>query len=241
MPQPTLADPRVRAALARFRPDPSWKRHVATPFVVLACRILVQGLNRLEMSGRERFEHALALDRPLLTFSNHTSLFDDPWLVATFSSWRWSRARWCATDALNFFDDPLTARFFSFGKGVPIVRGAGLDQPGMHFLVDRLRRGDWVHIFPEGGRSRTPGELALPLKSGLAHLVRDTRPVLLPFHHRGMADILPIGSHIPRVGKRVELVFGEALDTAEGLADEPPDTITAWATRQLVALQAEGR
>ena len=210
-----------------------------TPVVVGLCRLIVEGLNDLEMVNREAFDAARASGRPLLTFSNHVSLFDDPWLVASFAGWQWGSARWCATDALNFFSNPVSARFFSFGRGVPIVRGAGLDQPGMTFLMERLRSvGEWVHIFPEGGRSRDPQHLRVPLKSGIGHLAARTRPLLLPFHHTGMERVLPIGSRVPRVGHPIRLVFGEAVDAATTLAHLGPDSITAWAQDQLLTLEA---
>lgn len=229
------------AAVARFSPEPSLAKRLGTPLVVHACRALVARLNHLETFDEHHFHRARALDRPLLTFSNHVSLFDDPWLVATFAPTTWDDNRWCATDALNFFSNPITARFFSFGRGVPIVRGAGLDQPGFDFLAARLNDGDWVHIFPEGGRSRDPGNLRTPLKAGIGHLVARTRPLLLPFHHTGMGDILPIGARLPRVGKRVRLRFGEVHDSDSGLADGSPAEITAWAEARLLELEALNR
>lgn len=36
---------------------------------------------------------------------------------------------------------------------LPIDRGAGLQQQGMQAAQERLSRGDWVHVFPEGTRS----------------------------------------------------------------------------------------
>ena len=235
----TPPDPtRVRAALGRFRPQRSIRRRMLAPVVVSLCRVLIEGLNKLETHNKAAFTAAHDAGRPLITFSNHVSLFDDPWLVATFSGFDWDRARWCATDAINFFDHPLAARFFSAGKGVPIVRGAGLDQLGMHFLEDRLNDGDWVHIFPEGGRSRDPRQLR-PLKSGMGHLIERTRPLLVPFHHRGMENILPIGTVVPRIGQRVQLRFGDVTDSNDGLADQGREAITAWAERQLLDLQGQ--
>ena len=38
---------------------------------------------------------------------------------------------------------------------LPVERGAGLSQFGMRVAQGRLAAGDWVHIFPEGTRSRT--------------------------------------------------------------------------------------
>lgn len=231
-----LDTPAVRAALARFRPQRSIRRRMLAPVVVELCKILIQRLNHLESHNVEAFERAHALDRPLLTFSNHTSLFDDPWLVATFSGRNWDQARWCAIDALNFFSNPLSARFFSAGKGVPIVRGAGIEQPGMSFLEERLREGEWVNIFPEGTRSRDPRNLA-QLKTGMATLIKRTRPVLLPFHHTGMEKVLPIGTRWPRFGNQIRLKFGESVDSDDGLADQSEEAITAWAEAQLLALQ----
>lgn len=233
----------ARAAVARFDPTPrrpyQWVANVAA----FASRALMRRLNTLEVLGQERLEEARRLQGPghgLLTFANHAALFDDPWLTACIGGHDWPSMRWVAVDAENFFGTPLKARFFNIGKAVPIVRGAGLDQPGMDFLVERLRAGDWVHVFPEGTRSREPdGRLRRPLKTGMAHLLRHARPLLLGFHHRGMHEVLPIGARFPRFGKRVTLRFGEVRDSRDGLAGESTPAIMAWVEAELLALEAE--
>lgn len=211
--------------------------------MALASRTLMLRGNRV------RFEHADRLDaaqrrpsgRGLLTFSNHTSLFDDPLLIACLAPARWHEMRWIAADALNFFGSPLRAFVFNGGKCVPLARGTGIDQPGMAFLARKLADGDWVHVFPEGGRSRDPdGRLRLPFKAGMAHLVKASSPLLLPFHHHGMADVLPIGAVLPRLGKQVTVRFGTAHDSATGLAGQSVQAITRWAEAQLQSLESAG-
>ena len=197
----------------------------------------IMGLNRVVLHGAERFEQARRSERGLLTFSNHVSLFDDPLLTACFSRARFRDVRWIAADALNFFGDPLRAALFNTGRAVPIVRGVGVEQPGMRFLTQRLRAGDWVHVFPEGGRTRDPqADLRRPFKQGMAHLIHSAHPLLLPFRHRGMHDVLPIGARLPRTGRPVDVRFGAITDSRETLAAQDVEAITRWAEDTLSAL-----
>ncbi len=201
----------------------------------------MQRWNTVVFEGSERLEQARSERGPgrgLLTYSNHVSLFDDPLLIACLAEPRWEDMRWIAADALNFFGSPLRGWIFNGGKAVPIVRGVGLDQPGMAFLAERLALGDWVHVFPEGGRSRDAGaRLRLPFKAGVAHLVRASRPVLLGFHHRGMDAVLPIGARFPRRGQTVHVRFGEIRDSAVDFDGWDLDAITRAVERDLQALE----
>lgn len=228
-----------RAAVARFRPSGGLPAAAVVSAVAWSSRLLMRVGNHVDVDGAERLAAARASSRGLLTFSNHVSLFDDPWLTACLTHHSGPGLRWIAADALNFFANPLSAWVFSAGRCVPIVRGVGLDQPGMHFLADRLRAGDWVHVFPEGGRTRRDGaQLQTPFKPGLAWLTAASRPVLLPFVHRGMGSVLPVGARLPRLGVRVRVLVGDAVDAAAGLADEAPGAITAWAEQALATLAA---
>jgi monolysocardiolipin acyltransferase len=181
--------------------------------VIRFSRYVMTRMNRLEIDGRERLESLLAhRSGGLITYSNHVSILDDPLLVSNFRLPAYRQIRWIAADALNFFGNSPSAWLFTAGKAVPIMRGAGLDQPGFHFLRERLMEGAWVHIFPEGGRTRDPAALMQPsFKLGLAALMLDTSPVVLPFYHFGMHEVLPLGSKIPRRGHSVRLLVGEPL------------------------------
>lgn len=231
-------DPRCRAAVARFVPGESRFRRLLAGLVSVLCQAVMRGGNRLRILGGECLPQARATGRGLLTFSNHVALFDDPLLTACMDYGDWHGMRWIAADAVNFFGGSLRSVLFNAGKCVPVVRGAGWEQPGMDFLAERLRLGDWVHVFPEGGRTRVPGaRLQRPFKPGMARLIRASRPLLLPFHHLGMEAVMPLGAWFPRLGKPVRVHFGELVDSAEGLAERTLEEITAWAEEVLGAME----
>jgi len=209
----------------------------------------MRGLNRLTFDGRDRWESAFAsTDAGVLSFSNHVSLFDDPLLISNLGQTRYSQVRWIPADHLNFFGSRLKGLLFSCGKCVPIIRGGGLEQPGFSFLLERLRAGDWVHIFPEGGRTRDPGALLrTPFKTGIGRLLVEAQPIAMPFYHRGMHEILPIGSRLPRWGKEVDVLFGDATRIDDAWihqlapdADTPAarwQQVTSWAEATLTTLE----
>ena len=213
---------RERAALARWRPGQRWYHPLMSVLVVRLSKLIMNSLNTMTIEGVERFE-ALAErgGRGLLTFSNYVSLFDDPLIVSNFSLPRYKSIRWIAADAINFFGSPFKSWVFTAGKAVPIVRGSGLEQPGLAFLEDRLGEGAWVHIFPEGGRTRDPRALmSHPFKSGIGRLMTEAQPNALPFYHYGMHEILPVGAKLPRRGRTVRVLFGDAIDCNDGLLHE---------------------
>ena len=110
----------------------------------------------------------------------------------------------------------------------------------MRFLADRLRAGEWVHVFPEGGRTRDPSaKLRMPFKRGLAELIRAAQPLALPFHHSGMERVLPIGQRWPSVGHTVQIRFAEAIDTAQELANHSAEALTRWAEERLLELERQ--
>lgn len=61
-----------------------------------------------------------------------------------------------------------------------------------------------MHIFPEGTRSRD-GQMG-PVRKGVGRLVAacaDARPVIVPFVHSGMQEVLPKGSLLPKANREV--------------------------------------
>jgi monolysocardiolipin acyltransferase len=241
-------------ALSRWRsPSNNLYNRALAVGVIATSRLIMRVMNRLKIENEDVFDETQATrgERGLLSFSNHVSIFDDPLLIANLKLGPYAKIRWIAADALNFFGSPLKAHIFNAGKAVPIVRGAGIDQPGFFFLRDRLKEGGWVHIFPEGGRTRDPlHRLSAPFRAGVGRLIAEANPIALPIYHYGMHQVLPRGAKLPRFGKRVRMVIGEPIDFSEGGSDEsvgaselrPAEVWEALTTRCYEALrQMESR
>jgi monolysocardiolipin acyltransferase len=248
-PIPTTSE-EMHHAIRHWIPEERWYKPVVCRIVVGMSRFIMTSMNRLEFIHRDRWEAAFAHEgRGVLTFSNHVSLFDDPLLISNLGATRYDEVRWIPADHRNFFSSAMKGALFSCGKCVPIIRGAGLEQPGFDFLLERLRAGDWVHIFPEGGRTReADARLRTPFKIGIGRLLAEAHPIAIPFYHRGMHDVLPIGASRPRAGNEVAVHFGEptgidegwmhSLAPAESSPTEQWQAATDWAQGRLEDLES---
>ncbi|EEF49883.1 taz protein, putative [Ricinus communis] len=193
---------------------------VAVPLIGNMCYVFMNGLNRVQVYGLEKLHDALLhrpRNKPLLTVSNHVASVDDPFVIASLlppgvlmdaQNLRWTL---CATD--RCFRNPVTSAFFRSVKVLPVSRGDGIYQKGMDMAIAKLNSGGWVHIFPEGSRSRDGGKTMGSSKRGVGRLIldADTVPMVIPFVHTGMQEIMPIGAKFPRIGKTVTVLVGDPI------------------------------
>ncbi|XP_063702029.1 tafazzin isoform X2 [Culicoides brevitarsis] len=153
---------------------------------------------------------------PLLTVSNHHSCFDDPGMWGLFPlriALNTNKIRWSLAAHDICFTQRLHSWFFMMGKCIPVVRGAGVYQPAIDLCIDKLSRGEWVHVFPEGKVNMT--KETLRLKWGVGRMVYESAvvPLVIPIWHIGMDEILPNEPpYYFRFGKTVTYNFGQPID-----------------------------
>lgn len=190
---------------------------------------LILSLNKVELKGWDRLIKAIE-DRPkgvpLITYCNHTSTVDDPLLFGLLPtklllSHNQGKMRWSLGAKEILFINPLFSSFFSAGKVLPIERGAGLFQPSMLECHSLLKKGDWIHIFPEGQIYPHSSQLG-PFKWGIGHLIRgclNQNPIILPIRHKGLEDLKPLKKFF-RFGTHIKVKVGDAIPL-QSLPSEP--------------------
>ncbi|XP_022913904.1 tafazzin [Onthophagus taurus] len=185
-------------------------------------KILIKFLNRTKVYNRHIMLRALderPRNVPLITVSNHHSCFDDPGLWGTLKlkhlltrdTMRWSLAAHdiCFTCAPHSY-------FFAYGKCVPVVRGAGVFQNAVDFCIEQLRKGSWVHVFPEGKVNMT--KETMRLKWGVGRMIFESpvTPIVIPIWHIGMDDVLPNDPpYYLRLFKNLTFNYGKPIDFSD--------------------------
>ncbi|MFH4974758.1 hypothetical protein AB6A40_001467 [Gnathostoma spinigerum] len=210
----------------RLREDPSLLckyRSYAVLTTVLAFSkcLFAFRLNKITVANRDKLLDLIKdKSRPLITVANHRSNLDDPLVWALFT-WReifsnLSRIRYTLAAHNICFTNNWYTRFFSLGRCVPVVRGAGVHQRGVDFCIEKLAQNAWIHVFPEGRVTPDP----IRIKWGVARLVMECPkpPVVLPIWIKHMADVWPSKKpYYPRFGNDVSVTVGKELDMKEYL------------------------
>lgn len=186
--------------------------------------------NRTTVIGRE---HARRVPRNTLLMSNHQSMVDS-FLIGVAAWWPqsviWpSLLPWNPAAEENFFQPRWLGFLARQWKCIPVREGRR-DLRALKIMVEVLPHGTMV-LFPEGTRTRD-GSVG-PARPGAGVLILSTRPTVIPVAIEGMQDALPIGSYVPRVGKRIWVAFGEPVDYSRFLG-ETRDKETAQAITELV-------
>lgn len=151
---------------------------------------------RLEVIGSEN----VPKEGGVIVAANHVSYLDPPLIGVALKR----QATYMAKEGL--FKIPLLGAFirsFSF----PIRRGR--PQPSIiKEAVKRLRQGELIVMFPEGGRSIT-GSL-LEAKRGIGVIAGISRMPVVPTLIKGTEKALPVGAGFLRPA-RITVIFGKPM------------------------------
>lgn len=216
-------------------------RYVTVHVTVLLLGILFYVLNRATVLGRRNVPRR----RNTLLLSNHQSMIDS-FLVGTAAYFGPAALRpylipWNPAAEENFFRNPFWAWWADNWKCIPVKEGRR-DSRALHRMIRALKRGTMI-LFPEGTRSRD-GEIR-DGRPGAGLVILANRPQVVPVTVDGLYDVLPVGSRVPRLFKRIWLAFGKPIDcssyydrprskeTAQAVVDE----VVAVLRRQLAGLR----
>ena len=196
-------------------------------FCMVGAWLIWHALYRFRVVGRRNLPKREPGVPGSVIICNHLSLQDVIFLV--LARFRWPKAVVMAKAELFAIHPVLSALFRSWGA-VPVSRGKG-DMETVDKVVEAVKNGQDLLIFPEGTRSKT-GEMG-PLKSG-AFLIAA----------RAGAQVVPCRvlyqSGMPRLFGKVRMVIGTPLSMKElGLAGEWEGAPPASALRQARNLCAQ--
>lgn len=224
-------------------PSIFWKicAYICIWVVVLFTKFVITVLNKPKDHNRHVLEKAIAHRKPgvpLLTISNHQSCFDDPgsWGVFDLKTvCSLKRARWSLTAHDICFTNLFHSWFFMFGKSIPVVRGAGVYQPAVDLCIDKLSKGDWIHMYPEGKVNET--KEVIRFKWGVGRMVYESPilPIVIPIWQEGMDEILP--NTLPyrlKFGKKITFNFGNPIDLSGLVAKLKEANATDVEARQTI-------
>ena len=168
--------------------------YIARGFCAIFCRILL----RLEFHGLENVPDNGAF----LMISNHQS-FLDPILCGI----RLKRhLNFLARDSL--FKNPFLGRLISSVNTIPVKRGTA-DLGAMKAIIEKLKQGRGVCLFPEGTRS-TDGKIAA-FKPGLGLLCRRGKAAIVPVTIDGAFECWPKHKKFFHIGAKIVISYSNCI------------------------------
>jgi 1-acyl-sn-glycerol-3-phosphate acyltransferase len=166
------------------------------------------GMTAIWPSSRPVVLHRDRLDRPgsYILAPNHLSPFDVACLMAISPR----NLDWVSITEV--FRNPLIALFYGSVNAFPLDRSRP-DSPTVRIILDRLKRGRVVAMFPEG-KIRTMETSVLtgaPFKPGIARIAQLADVPVIPCAIVGTAAYSRVRSWLPIGGVRYGVNFGEPI------------------------------
>jgi 1-acyl-sn-glycerol-3-phosphate acyltransferase len=186
----------------------------------------------LRVSGRRNVPRR----GPALLIANHQS-FLDPLVIGIAA-----RRHLCFLARKTLFRNRVFGTLLSSLNTVPVDQ-EGVAKEGLKTILDELKQGSAVLVFPEGQRS-WDGQLQ-PLKPGIQLLIKRTKAPIIPIGVAGANIALPRGKtrvkfspfFLPATDASVAVVIGKPLD-AERIAHLPREEMMDTLFQELQKVHA---
>ncbi len=184
-PVPATTGDREHRPTPAVRTRPGW--------VPLAGRLLFRGLWQVRVHGAD----LVPAYGPVLLASNHLGLLDGPMLVGLAPRWPQCLVK------QEMFTGPIGVVLRATGQ-IPVDRGHG-DRVALRRALEVLAGGGAVGVFPEGTRGR--GDVGA-VRQGVAWLALRSGAPVVPVACLGTRRTGESTAHLPRVRRRLDIVFG---------------------------------
>jgi long-chain acyl-CoA synthetase len=174
---------------------------------------------------------------PYILTPNHTSYLDSLVVASALGYHRLRNVYWAGSVAVMFLN-PILRLVSRLSQTVPVAAGQEGVFSSLAFGAAVLKRNKILVWFPEGQRSHTAA--LAPFKPGVGLLLAHDAVPVIPVLIQGAYQALPPGWHLPKVGERITITFGEPLAAdklaQEGIGEHPYDRIAQALHEHLATL-----
>jgi 1-acyl-sn-glycerol-3-phosphate acyltransferase len=188
-----------------------WRRF-AVLMVIPALRLLT----RRTWTGQENIPR----DGGVILVANHVSHFD-PLVVAhyVYGAGRWPRF---LTKA-SLWRVPILGPFVNKTQQIPVERGSVEAVKSLDVLIEALRQGGAVIIYPEGTTTREPDLWPMRGKTGAARLALVTGAPIVPIANWGAERVFDPRTHKLKLRPRtpVAVTAGKPIDLSAWQGEAP--------------------
>ena len=217
-----VADRRTGEAVAQLRLG-LWQRAavmLVLPVVTVLTRKTWLRMNDVPATG------------PVILVPNHVSHFD-PLVVAhyLYRAGRWPRFLGKA----SVWKVPVIGFLLTKAQQIPVERGSVEAVKSLDTLVEALRAGGAVVIYPEGTTTRHPGLWPMRGKTGAARLALLTGAPVVPIANWGAQRIFDPRTNRLRLRRtRVTVTAGKPVDLSRWAGREPSRVVLAEMTEAIM-------
>lgn len=169
-----------------------------------ACQVLLRFLFRLFFKIKVKGFWHVPQNRTLIIASNHQSYIDPP---AVGSFIRSRPLRFMARKTV--FDVPYLGGLITKLGAFPIKRGK-FDLTGMNIMVNLLKNGQAVLIFPEG--TRTYNGNMRPVQPGIGMIAYKAKADILPVYLNGFYNAWPRQKKLPKLFQKLSITYGKPIN-----------------------------